>query len=313
MNRKIVISAKTLIVLFMAMLFICSSVAMAAPKGDPINIGMITNLSAPYGTTAKISMEIAVKEINDAGGILGRPIHLIVEDWKRQVPMAVAAYRKLVMKEKCTVVFTEGTEAVVALMEEGSKMFASYPHIQIGNYVAADSVTDVVCSNYEKYKFFFRPFPRTNDAFDESMKTWTVFNTIGTKKLAVVVEDCAFTRTLITGKPGAYPPFKEFMEKKGFNVVLVTQTASNEKMFLPTFELVAKSGADTMFWATAYTNHATVAKQWAESAAKDIDLISWSGSSAYKNFMAMTDGAGLGWISQYPELDVPYTRRAFPS
>ena len=312
MIKKMILFGRVLM-LVMLTLFSFSSIVMATPKGEPINIGMITNLAAPYGVTAKISMEIAVKEINDTGGILGRPVNLVVEDWKRQVPMAVAAYRKLVMKDKCPVIFTEGTEAIVALTEEGSKMFKSYPHIQIGNYAAGDSLTeDTVCADYEKFKFFFRPFSRAYDVYDPNLDIWTILDTIGTKKLALVLEDCAYTRTYITGKPGKYPPLKDYLTKRGINVVLLTQTASNEKMFLPTFELIAKSGADTMVWATAYTNHATVAKQWAESAAKDIDLISFSGSSAYKNFMAMTDGNALGWITQFPEIDIPYTPKSIP-
>ena len=191
---------------------------MAAPKGDPIKIGMITNLSAPYGATAKASIEIAVKEINDAGGIMGRPVQLIVEDWKRQVPMAVAAYRKLVMTEKCPVVFTEGTEAVVALMEEGSKLFSAYPHIQICQYAAGDDLTeDTVGVNYEKYKFFFRGFSRMYDQLDPALAMYTVYrDVIKAKKIALVIEDCAYTRPMITGRPGKYPPYKQFLEEKGF-------------------------------------------------------------------------------------------------
>ncbi|HXX35503.1 MAG TPA: ABC transporter substrate-binding protein, partial [Thermodesulfobacteriota bacterium] len=73
---------------------------------EPLKIGLISALSAPYGLSNKVSMEISVEELNKEGGILGRPVKLIVEDWKREVPLAVAAYKKLVMSEKCLVVFT---------------------------------------------------------------------------------------------------------------------------------------------------------------------------------------------------------------
>ena len=313
MKRKMAVAGNFLI-LFMTIFFALSSVANAAPKGEPINMGLISNLGAPYGATAKISMEIAVQEINDSGGIMGRPVRLIVEDWKRQVPLAVAAYRKLVMQEKCLVVFTEGSEAVVALMEEGSKLLKDYPHVQIANYTSADSITeDTVCANYEKYKFFFRPFSRAYDTYDPNLDTMnTLLKLLGTKKLALVIEDIAYTKSLVTGKPGKHPSLKDHIEKYGVKVVLVTQTSATEKMFLPTFELIAKSGADTMVWAGAYTNHQTVAKQWAESAAKDIDLLSFSGASSYKNFMTMTNGSGLGWLAQFPEIDIPYTPKSIP-
>lgn len=315
MKRKLAVFGKFLI-FFMAMFFTMSSVANAAPKGDPIVIGAITNLSAPYGASLKASMEIAVNDINSSGGILGRPVKLVIEDWKRQVPLALAAYRKLVMNDKCVFVFTEGSEAVAATMQEGAKLFQSYPHIQMAQYASADDLTlETVGKDYEKYKFFFRGFSNMYTQYTPALDMWKVYkDVIGAKKVALIIEDIAYTKTMITGKKGihSYPPYKELLESKGFDVVLLTQVAAQEKMFLPTFELVAKSGAQLMVWAGAYANHQTVAKQWQESAAKDIDIISFSGASGYKNFMDMTNGGGLGWIAQFPEINIPYTPKSLP-
>ena len=46
---------------------------------EPIKIGLIGALSAPYGASNKLSLEISIEELNNAGGILGRPVKLIVE------------------------------------------------------------------------------------------------------------------------------------------------------------------------------------------------------------------------------------------
>ena len=98
----------------------------------------------------------------------------------------------------------------MALQQEAVRLFSEYPHIQIGNYTAADKVTDVVKDEYEKYKFFFRPFPRAGNAYDPNFNVWSVLNDIGTKKLALVVEDTAFTSKLISGVPGRFPPIKDW-------------------------------------------------------------------------------------------------------
>jgi branched-chain amino acid transport system substrate-binding protein len=315
--RKVTVLEQILFLfVVMAIFSSMSSVANAAPKGEPIVIGAITNISAPYGASLKASMEIAVDEINNSGGILGRPVKLVIEDWKRQVPLALAAYKKLVMQDKCVVVFTEGSEAVVALVEEGAKLFKSYPHIQMAQYASSDDLTlETVGKDYEKYKFFFRGFSNMYTQYTQALNLWEVYkDVVKAKKVALIIEDIAYTKTMITGKkdPHGYPPYKEFLESKGFEVVLLTQVAAQEKMFLPTFELVAKSGAELMVWAGAYANHQTVAKQWQESAAKDVDIISFSGASGYKNFMAMTNGGGLGWIAQFPEINIPYTSDSLP-
>ncbi len=314
MRKKLILCLLCLGIALLGVSFICTPVTAAPPKGDPINFGLITAIDAPWGKTNKISMEIAVNEINEAGGILGRPVKLLIEDWKRQVPLAVAAYRKLVISEKCLFVFTEGSEGVMALQQEAVRLFSEYPHIQIGNYTAADKVTDVVKDEYEKYKFFFRPFPRAGNAYDPNFNVWSVLNDIGTKKLALVVEDTAFTSKLISGVPGRFPPIKDWIEKRapGVKVVAIHQNSGTETMFLPLLELIARSGADTMFLLGAYTNHATFANQWADSSAKNIDVISWSGVSAYAKFWDMTRGSGLGWISQFPEVEIPYTDKTLP-
>ena len=103
--------------------------AIATAK-EPIKIGFIGALATPYGASSKAVLEISVDEINKAGGILGRPVELISEDWKRQVPLALAAYKKLVMTDKCVQVFTEGTEGSTACSQVAAQLFPDYPHLQ---------------------------------------------------------------------------------------------------------------------------------------------------------------------------------------
>jgi branched-chain amino acid transport system substrate-binding protein len=291
--------------------FIALSLAQGGWCAEPIKIGLIGALSAPYGASNKTSLEISVEELNKEGGILGRPVKLVVEDWKREVPLAVAAYKKLVMSEKCLVVFTEGTEGTTACTQEAAKMMSEFPHLQFAFWTAHDGPTEAVCANYEKYKFFFRIYPKSGDSYDPKLKFWTMFTeVIGTKKLALLVEDIGWTEPYIKGLPGKYPPFKEFMEQKGVQVVYYGKSAIGEKMFLPTLEKIATSGADTIYWITGYTDTITLAKQWAESAAKNLDFVAQSGACSYAAFWNMTGGAALGWVSTWPEVRIPFTGKS---
>ncbi len=280
---------------------------------EPIKIGLVGALSTPYGISNKLSLEIAVEEINKAGGILGRPVELVVMDWKREVPLAVAAYKKLVMTDKCLLVYTEGTEGTTACMQEAAKLYPEFPHLQFAIWTAHDRPTDMVCTEYNKYKFFFRVYSKTGDSYDPRLKGWTIFtDVIKTKKLALVIEDIGWTEPYTKGIPGKYPPLKEFYEKKGINVVYYAKSAIGEKMFLPTLEKVAASGADTVYWITGYTDTITLAKQWAESAAKNINFVAMSGACSYAAFPKMTGGASLGWVSLDPEVRIPFTSRTLP-
>lgn len=70
----------------------------ARAQGGPLRIGMITPLSGPQefiGTYVKNGAEVAVDQINKAGGILGRQVALEIRDDKANPAAALAATREL--------------------------------------------------------------------------------------------------------------------------------------------------------------------------------------------------------------------------
>jgi branched-chain amino acid transport system substrate-binding protein len=67
-----------------------------------IVIGMHTDLSGPaatYGVSSSNAVKMRFDEVNEAGGIHGRKIKLIVEDTQYQVPRAVQAGLKLINRD----------------------------------------------------------------------------------------------------------------------------------------------------------------------------------------------------------------------
>src|SRR5688500_6459989 len=74
----------------------------AAPAGDPIKIGSPYNLTGGYASIdnpAANGSRLAVKEINEAGGVLGRPLEIIIEDGKSDVPTITSVAKKLVEED----------------------------------------------------------------------------------------------------------------------------------------------------------------------------------------------------------------------
>jgi branched-chain amino acid transport system substrate-binding protein len=77
----------------------------AAP---PIKIGIATDITgafAPSGNACWQVAQLAVEEINQAGGILGRPVQLFLEDTATDPKVAVGNVRKLTQQHKVDVVF----------------------------------------------------------------------------------------------------------------------------------------------------------------------------------------------------------------
>jgi ABC-type branched-subunit amino acid transport system substrate-binding protein len=73
----------------------------------PIKIGIATDLTGAIGYAGNANANVArmvVKDINDAGGVLGRPLELHIEDTASNESMAVANVRKLIQRDKVDVV-----------------------------------------------------------------------------------------------------------------------------------------------------------------------------------------------------------------
>jgi urea transport system substrate-binding protein len=75
------------------------SASTAADAGEPIRIGAVLPFSGGvelYGQQAKLGLDLAVKDINAAGGILGRPIEVIYADDKTRPASAATAMQSLI-------------------------------------------------------------------------------------------------------------------------------------------------------------------------------------------------------------------------
>ncbi|MBI3747036.1 MAG: ABC transporter substrate-binding protein, partial [Chloroflexi bacterium] len=75
----------------------------ARAQGKPIRIGEINSysgLATVFTFPYKEGLALATQEINDAGGVLGRPLEFIHRDDKLKPDEAVKAARELVLQEK---------------------------------------------------------------------------------------------------------------------------------------------------------------------------------------------------------------------
>ena len=107
-------------------------VAPAEDMAGPIKIGAIAPLSgdaAAYGVPDQRAKELALKEINDAGGVNGRPIEIIWEDTKCNGTDATTATQKLLNIDKVNIILGDScsgaTLAAVALTQPARALLFS--------------------------------------------------------------------------------------------------------------------------------------------------------------------------------------------
>jgi branched-chain amino acid transport system substrate-binding protein len=123
------ISARGLAALLVTSLLVLSHTARA----QDIKIGLIAGMSgggASYGASISQGFEMAMKEINDAGGIKGRKLVIDVADDASDPAQSVLAMQRLVNDQVDIVVGGWGSSQVLANMEVAER--AGLPYIVVG-------------------------------------------------------------------------------------------------------------------------------------------------------------------------------------
>ncbi|MDD7015045.1 MAG: ABC transporter substrate-binding protein [Treponema sp.] len=122
--------------------------------GNTIKVGGIAPLSgevAVYGVECKNGIDLAVEEINAAGGVLGQQFEFIFEDDQGKSDQSVNVYKKLVAKDGVGLIvgsLTSGCTQAVAQQAQSNEVLQIAPAAtatsvtSVGNYVFRACYTD---------------------------------------------------------------------------------------------------------------------------------------------------------------------------
>lgn len=117
---------KKLLVLVFTALMLIGAVAAA----DDIKIGMLEDLSGDFslcGTYKSHAMELAIKEINETGGLLGKQLKLIAPDCQSDNQRYQEMARKLILEDEVDVIMggfsSASREAIRPIMDEYGMLY----------------------------------------------------------------------------------------------------------------------------------------------------------------------------------------------
>lgn len=233
--------------IYIALTF-CASLLLSAgaDAAEPIKIGVVSTLTGPYaewGTFQVNGLQLALDDIKKAGGILGRPVELRIEDNASTNPGTVFAFTKL---------FTDPEIKGIVGPIASTQIQAASPAIAKAGIPTMIGGTDPSLTRIDN-KWVFRARP--NDLYSSKVIADFGVNTLKLKKWAIVHATDAF------GNGGAKALTDE-LQKLGITPVLDQGYTSNSQDFAPVVLAVKKSGAEALgTYMTVPADQAIFAKQ----------------------------------------------------
>lgn len=213
---------------------------------DVIKIGTIQPISGPvsaYGTQTRDGIQMAIDEINEAGGVLGKKLQLIVEDDEANPEKTVSAFKKLATQDKVVgIVGALTSNCSLAITQEAQQRKV----IMITPSSTNDTVTDAG-------EYIFRAC--YNDSFQGQVVAKFAIEDLKAKNAAIL-----FDNTNDYSK-GLRDNFKAKFEEFGGKVVADESYAKGDKDFNAQLTKIKGSNPDVLFISDYYSTVSLIAKQ----------------------------------------------------
>ena len=167
---------------------VASPFIIAARGETPIRIGMVDPFTGVYAAVAQnelIGAKLAVEQINAKGGVLGRPIELLVEDSANDVGTGVQKTRKLIERDQVSFIIGDVNSGIAQAMAQVTAE-KKVLHVVSGGHT--DSITGKDCK-WNVYRVCNTTRMEANSVTD------LLFNKYG-KKWHFITPDYAFGHTL---------------------------------------------------------------------------------------------------------------------
>ena len=237
---------KALVVLFVVMIAGMMFTGCSKKTSDTIKIGGIFPLSgsvAVYGTECRNGVEMAINEINAAGGINGKMLELVAEDDEGSPEKSVNAYKKLVTKDNCSIIIgslTSGCTAAISSLAQAQKVLLIAP---------AATQTDITDAGDYVFRACFI------DPFQGTVGGKFALEDLGAKNAAVLY-DVQNDYSI-----GLYENFKIAFEQGGGKVVAEESYSTGDKDFNAQLTKIKTTNPDVVYLPDYYGTVALIAKQ----------------------------------------------------
>jgi branched-chain amino acid transport system substrate-binding protein len=253
-----------------------------AAKSDTIKLGAnveLTGNSAAYGASAKHGIDLAVKQLNDQGGLLGKKITVSYADNKSEPAEAANAMQKLIDDKVIGILGPDTSSNVLAGVNiiEKEKIplitpFGTNPDITV------DPATKKVRDYAFRTAFI--------DTFQGKVIASFVTKTLKAKNVAIYIDNSS------DYSKGLAKFFKEDFEKNGGKVVAEEAYLQKDTDFKSALTKIAATNPDAIFVPGYYQEVGMIIKQAREMGMQQ-PIIGGDGWDSAK-LVEIAGGANLG-------------------
>ena len=254
--------------------------AIGSASAADIKLGAAEALSGPagqYGQSIKNGFELAVEEINAAGGVKGSKISLQIEDEAGKKEQAIDVFKKLIFQDKVLMVFgpTLSNSAQAAdPVAQAAKVVA------FGTSNTADGITSIG-------DFVFRNSVTEADVLPETLRVAIKQAKIG--KVAVLYgNDDVFTKS-------GYDAFKKALEDLKIAVTTTETFAKGDVDFKAQLTKIKASNPDAIVLSALIAEGAPIMVQ-ARQLGINLPFIGGNGMNSVKIFDLAKEKSDNLWV-----------------
>ncbi len=221
--------------------------SLAAYAVEPIKVGLVAALSgqsAKSGEAITRGLVIAIDEINEAGGVLGRPLELVRRDDESNPSKGLLAARELIQKEDVSVLFGGlDTPVSLAIVPVANRMKMPF----MGVWAAGTPIT----KNGAEDNYVFR-VSAVDEMVDEALVDYAV-EKYAMKKPGMLLINNPWGESNEKG-------FRQALNSRGIDYSGIERIESGDVDIVPQLTRLKEKGTDTLLMVANVAPSAQVVK-----------------------------------------------------
>lgn len=231
-----------------ALAFLVGAWAAPAVAGEPLKIGASISTTGTYSKPGRYLQEgylLWEKEVNERGGLLGRPVKMIIYDDKSEPATAVKLYEKLITDDKVDMVigpYSSPITNAASVVSEKHKM------VMFASMAATTSIWE------RGFKYLFMNISPAEVYLEGVLD---IAAEKGLKTVAIINEDTLFSKAAAAGSA-------KIAQQKGLKVVFRDAYPKGTPDFSALLAKVKAVNPDVLLAGTYFDDAVAIARQMRE-------------------------------------------------